>query len=192
VRPDGEDVSDIWLGKSRPRTKPLHWEWLFNVQGPADGYMPPALAIRDGDWKLFTDHRGGSAQLYNIPKDAGEESDVAAMNPEVVKALTAKAIDWVKTLPSSPARDQVAATGKPQERVPKKPAANTPGKPPVDRAAAFQRWDKNRDGKLTFEEYSTGLGKEDAPQRFKKFDTDGDGILTREEFIRAGSPAPEP
>ena len=47
VQPDGEDVSDIWLGQSRPRRKPLHWEWLFRVWG--DEYQPPMLAIRDGD-----------------------------------------------------------------------------------------------------------------------------------------------
>ncbi|MCX7888048.1 MAG: sulfatase-like hydrolase/transferase, partial [Verrucomicrobiae bacterium] len=30
---DGEDVSDIWLGKPRQRQKPLFWEWLFRVWG---------------------------------------------------------------------------------------------------------------------------------------------------------------
>jgi N-acetylgalactosamine-6-sulfatase len=105
LRPDGEDVSDIWLGRSRPRTKPLHWEWLFNVAGgKAGGYMPPMLAVRDGDWKLFVNYDGTGAQLYNIPKDAGEANDLAAQNPDVVKSLTAKALAWAKSLPPSPAR----------------------------------------------------------------------------------------
>ena len=34
------------------------------------------LSIRDGDWKLFVNHNGSSAQLYNIPKDIGEQRDV--------------------------------------------------------------------------------------------------------------------
>ncbi|MFZ9860074.1 MAG: sulfatase [Gemmataceae bacterium] len=104
---DGEDVSDIWMGKTRNRTKPLHWEWLFGVQGAKDRYMPPSLAIRDGDWKLFVNHDGTGAQLFNIPKDSGEENDLAMSNPDVVKTLTQKALEWVKTLPASHARKSV-------------------------------------------------------------------------------------
>jgi N-acetylgalactosamine-6-sulfatase len=116
VQPDGEDASDIWLGQSRPRARPLYWEWLFNVAGGKDGgYLPPALAVRDGDWKLLVDHHGTAAQLYNIPKDIGEEHDVAAEHPEVVKSLTDQALAWLKTLPQSAARENVMQTGRPQD-----------------------------------------------------------------------------
>jgi arylsulfatase A-like enzyme len=104
IQPDGEDVSDIWLGAARSRTKPLHWEWLSSVVGKEDGYMPPRLALRDGDWKLFVNHDGSGAQLYNIPQDIGEEHDLAAQHPDVVKSLTAKALSWSRSLPPSPAR----------------------------------------------------------------------------------------
>jgi N-acetylgalactosamine-6-sulfatase len=115
LQPDGEDVSDIWLGKPRARSKPLYWEWLFPVAGGgADGYLPPALTVRDGDWKLFVNHNGTGAQLYNIPKDAGEEHDVATANPGLVKSLTAKVLAWTKKLPPSLARESVAPTGQPQ------------------------------------------------------------------------------
>jgi N-acetylgalactosamine-6-sulfatase len=155
LRPDGEDVSDIWLGQSRPRTRPLHWEWLFNVAGgTAGGYMPPALAMRDGDWKLLVDHHGAAAQLYNIPKDIGEEHDVAAEHPELVKALTAKALAWMKTLPPSDARESVIQTGRPQDGGNRAKAAKKAGKArqkaaPRDGAAIFQRLDTRRDGLLS-------------------------------------------
>jgi arylsulfatase A-like enzyme len=124
VQPDGEDVSDIWLGRARPRTKPLHWEWLFNVAGGRDGgYLPPSLAVRDGDWKLLVNHDGSRAELYNISQDIGEERDLAAANPERVKTLTAKALAWAKALPPSPARDRIAATGQAQDRRPAAAAA---------------------------------------------------------------------
>jgi N-acetylgalactosamine-6-sulfatase len=193
IQPDGEDVSDIWLGASRPRGRPLHWEWLFNVAGGREGgYMPPMLAVRDGDWKLFVNHNGTGAQLYNIPKDAGEEHDVAAAHSAIVKALTAKAVEWSQSLPPSKARDDFRATGKAREKVskPNKAAAKNPS---LDRAAIFKKWDKNGDGRLVFDEYKAGLGKqEDAEQRFKNFDTNHDGVLSDEEFIRAGKPAPKP
>ena len=191
VQPDGEDVSDIWLGKSRPRAKPLYWEWLFNVAGGADGgYMPPMLTVRDGDWKLFVNHNGSGAQLFNIPRDVSEEHDVASEHPDVVESLTARALAWARSLPPSPARDDATTTGKPQDNGRAKKAANAnPQKPPLDRAAIFKKWDTNHDGKLAFDEYKTGLGdKPDVEQRFKNFDTNHDGALTEEEFVKAGKP----
>jgi N-acetylgalactosamine-6-sulfatase len=200
LQPDGEDVSDIWLGESRPRAKPLHWEWLFNVQGIEDGYMPPMLAVRDGDWKLFVNHNGTRAQLFNIPQDIGEEQDLAAENPDVVKSLTAKALAWARSLPSSPARDAAEKTGQSQDgrgaAKPAKKKAKADGKAnvkasakptPSDRATVFDRWDKNSNGQLSLEEYTAGLAKkENAEQRFKSFDANRDGTLTKEEFIQAG------
>jgi N-acetylgalactosamine-6-sulfatase len=184
VQPDGEDVSDIWLGKSRARTKPLHWEWLFRVQG--ENYTPPMLAMRDGDWKLFVNHRGSDAQLFNIPQDIGEEHDVAAAHSEVVKSLTEKALTWMKSLPPSKARDEVMATGKPQDGG--RPAAtSTPQKPAVDRAAIFKQKDTNHDGNLTLDEYLNRFPDQaEGRRRFPTFDTNQDGKLTEEEFVRAG------
>jgi N-acetylgalactosamine-6-sulfatase len=107
VQPDGEDVSDIWLGHPRTRTKPLFWEWLFDVQG--EDYTPPALAIREGDWKLFVNHDGSDAQLFQIPQDISEEHNVAAAHPGIVRSLSAKVLAWQKSLPPSKARDEAAA-----------------------------------------------------------------------------------
>ena len=189
VQPDGEDVSDIWLGGSRARTRPLHWEWLFNVQGPADGYMPPMLAIRDGDWKLFVNHDGSKAQLYNIPKDIGEERDVASENASTVKALTAKAIAWQQSLPASEARARATATGLPQDngRKPATKGKTTSKTAATDRHVIFKGKDTDRDGKLTLAEYLNRFPDQaEGRRRFPTFDTDHDGILTEEEFVRAG------
>ncbi len=193
---DGEDQSDRWLGrKTAPREKALFWEWLFTVQGPEDGYEPPMLAIREGDWKLFLDHQGGHAQLYQIPGDPGEHTDLAAKEPEIVKRLSDKALDWVKTLPPSPLRDSVAASGipfdargkgKPKKVVaPGPPAA--PGEGATDRKAMFVRKDIDGDGRLTRDEYLQGFpDKTEGRRRFPIFDVNRDGILSEEEFVRMG------
>jgi arylsulfatase A-like enzyme len=98
VRPDGEDVSDILLGGSRARKKPIFWEWRGRVFGdPA--YEPPSLAVRDGDWKLFAVPEGATAELYHIPKDPEERNNLANESPEIVERLKETLLEWKKTLP---------------------------------------------------------------------------------------------
>ena len=63
----------------------------------------------------------------------------------------------------------------------------TAKRPTPDRARAFTRWDTDKDGVLTLEEYRTGLtNPTNAENRFKNFDKDGDGKLTRVEFVTPG------
>ena len=113
---DGEDVSDIWLDKSRPRTKPLFWEWVYNVTGGKKyGYMPSMVSVRDGDWKLFVNHDGSGVELFDVRKDIGEQHNVAAQNPDIVKDLTNHALTWVKSLPQNDARNAATATGEAQD-----------------------------------------------------------------------------
>jgi len=193
LSPDGEDVSDMWFGKPRSRSRPLHWEWLFTVAGGAEGrYMPASLAVRDGDWKLFVNHNGSNAELFNIPDDIGEERNVAAANPETVKLLTARALEWSKSLPPSPVRDRLVETGRPQEKggesqSPKAKDKKSAAITPAQRALIFKKWDTDQDGRLSMQEYKAGIGeKEEAAQRFKYFDADNDGVLTETEFVQAG------
>src|SRR5262249_12892387 len=88
---DGEDVSAVWLGKERERTKPLFWK-VNNVRSD--------VAVRDGQWKLFVPTRkAGEVELYDLSVDWPESKNVAAQHPEVVKALGARVEKWKATLP---------------------------------------------------------------------------------------------
>jgi len=98
---DGEDVSDILAGRSRPRTKPLMWEWRFNVLGEVVN-RSPMLAIREGDWKLLVNPDGSRKELYDIPRDRMQVKDVADRHPEIVERLSQKVLAWQKTLPPGP------------------------------------------------------------------------------------------
>ena len=98
IQPDGEDVSDILRGNRRPRRGPLFWEWRAGVVGNK-AYRPPALAIRNGKWKLYANPDGTRKELYDIPKDPEERTNLADQNPKVVTTLMGKLLEWKKTLP---------------------------------------------------------------------------------------------
>lgn len=98
---DGEDVSDILLGQSRPRKNPLLWEWRFHIFGEPF-HRSPILAIRDGDWKLLLNPDRSRVELYNIPRDPTELNNLAATQPDRVAALAAKVLNWQATLPKGP------------------------------------------------------------------------------------------
>lgn len=98
---DGDDQSDVLLGASRDRRRPLFWEWRFNVAGYAHN-RSPILSMREGDWKLLFNPDGSRAELYRIPEDPMELNNRAPMEADRVRAMMAKALAWQKTLPAGP------------------------------------------------------------------------------------------
>jgi N-acetylgalactosamine-6-sulfatase len=87
---DGQDVSEIWLGKEQTRTKDLFWK-ISRPRSPS--------AIRRGNWKLYVEFRG-TPELYDLAKDPSEREDVAAKNPAVVAELSAALKKWNDKLPA--------------------------------------------------------------------------------------------
>ncbi len=95
---DGEDRSSVLLGASQARTKPIFWEWRFNIAGHVLN-KSPMLSIRDGNWKLLMNPDRSRVELYNIPADPREMNNLADRRPEVVARLSQKLLAWQKTLP---------------------------------------------------------------------------------------------
>lgn len=98
---DGEEVSDILSGVSRPRKKPLYWEWRFNVAGYSVN-RSPILSARDGDWKLLMNPDRSRVELYKIPEDAMEMNNLAGQQGEIVKRIEKPLLAWHKSLPPGP------------------------------------------------------------------------------------------
>ncbi|MBI4909102.1 MAG: sulfatase-like hydrolase/transferase, partial [Acidobacteria bacterium] len=99
--PDGEDRSEVLLGASRPRTKPLFWEWRFNIAGHVNN-VSPILSMRDGDWKLMANPDRSRIELYNIPNDPMEVRNVAPENEPIVNRMLPRLLAWQKELPAGP------------------------------------------------------------------------------------------
>lgn len=88
---DGEDISDIWQGADRSRSKPLFWK------SSSIGSTP---AVRHGNWKLHLNRRRGQdVELYYLSVDPSESKNVAKDHPKEVARLAKITRAWVSELP---------------------------------------------------------------------------------------------
>ncbi len=77
------------------RGEPLGREAIFTYfphNPPVPEWLPPAVAVHRGDWKLVRIFHGGENgahrwKLFNLREDLGETNDLAAKEPERVKAM---------------------------------------------------------------------------------------------------------
>ena len=98
---DGENLAPVLLGQSTAsRTAPIFWRRPPD-RDMAYGAGPlPDLAVRDGDWKLLCEYDGSKTELYHLPADPGEATNLAAKHPDVVARLTKAALAWHQSMPA--------------------------------------------------------------------------------------------
>ncbi|MBD0402012.1 arylsulfatase [Flammeovirga sp. EKP202] len=79
---DGISFLPTLLGEDQKQEKHDYFYWEFHERGGS-------RAIRIGDWKIVQNKLKQKAkskiEVYHLPSDPGEENDVAAENPEIVK-----------------------------------------------------------------------------------------------------------
>jgi N-acetylgalactosamine-6-sulfatase len=97
---DGQDMSRALLGIPMKRTKPLMWEYRF---GPWGRHLQksPALAIREGDWKLMMNPDRSRIELYNLKENPCEIDNLAREYPKRVERLSRRLLEWHHTLPGT-------------------------------------------------------------------------------------------
>ncbi|MGC3969877.1 MAG: sulfatase-like hydrolase/transferase [Pirellulales bacterium] len=98
---DGEELTNVLLGKAKQRTKPLYWEWRFNIAGEPF-HRSPILAMRDGKWKLLFNPDNSRVELYDLSTDPTQLNNVAEHNVSLVEAMKSSALAWQKELPTGP------------------------------------------------------------------------------------------
>ena len=96
-RPDGQNMLAAFRGEPIDRTKPIFWEW----HGSRGGANWPRLGVRQGPWKMLTTFDRERIELYNIPQDREEASNLAQQRPEIARKLADMAFAWKATLPEA-------------------------------------------------------------------------------------------
>ena len=88
---DGVSLVPVLQGKEM-KERALFWHYPhYGNQGGA-----PAAAIRRGEYKLIEWFEGDRVELFNVVADLGEQQDLAAQQPELVKKLRDELHAWQK------------------------------------------------------------------------------------------------
>ena len=143
-------------------------------KGPVIGRAIRTERHRLVEWKKIGEPAAtAELELYDYEADPLERKNFAATQPEVVAKLQAM---LARHPEAKPQISNAAPAPKPAD-----------AKPKQDRNAMFDSRDKNKDGKLSREEFLANQPDPDqASARFPQFDTNNDGVLSREEFVTSG------
>lgn len=158
--------------------------------------LKPQSALIRGNYKLLLDMDSGRSALYDLNKDISEESDLSDTLPEIKSELV-KLMDRrlseadAQMMTPNPDYDPDAVATSAGPRTAQGGAGATGAgnvaqgrSGPLGPDAFMERFDKNRDGKVTRDEF-------DGPApRWQRLDTDGDGVVRKQDVptTPAGGP----
>ncbi|MEM6692690.1 MAG: sulfatase-like hydrolase/transferase, partial [Planctomycetota bacterium] len=93
---DGESLEEAWLGQPVERKRPLFWEYGVHgsIKPGTAAHVSPALAMRDGDWKLLCDPDGSKLKLFNLRNDISESDDLAQKRSDIVSRMKPELLSW--------------------------------------------------------------------------------------------------
>ncbi len=159
-------------------------EWVYNQ-------LAAMWYVRDAKWKL-----NEKGELFDMSNAPFTEKLVTGDHP----ARTKLAAVLAKLNPAGGIPDSGDGTGRHANKEKKKSEMKpkTPETPPAttmsaeeqERAAKFDKLDKDKAGKLTREYYTTHQSDAAAAgERFDKYDSDKDGFVNRDEYIFKGKKA---
>ena len=156
-RGDGENLLAAFEGKPVPRSGPIFWDWQGKSAEP-DWW--PRLAVREGDWKLAMTADGARVELHRLTEDRAEAKDVAKEHPDIVARLKKLALAWKATLPAKPNPECLSTQPSSVKPTKSETAPKDSAVTPKVRAKSFDRWDTNKDGILTLDEYKAAPRRE--------------------------------
>lgn len=92
--PAGVPLDGIDLRPAFSRGTTINRDHFHHLPGYV-GVQGPASSIRDGRWKLYYEYADNSFELYDLVRDIGETTDLAAQQPGLVHHLGRKLLAWL-------------------------------------------------------------------------------------------------
>lgn len=99
---DGVDMSAAFRGESPNRAQPLFWEYGRDpsyLRPGLESDRSPALAVRDGDWKLLMNTDGSGVELYDFSDGFDETRNLAEQRPGIASRLRESLLRWWQSIP---------------------------------------------------------------------------------------------
>ncbi len=88
---DGMSLVPVLKGGTLP-PRPLYWHYPhYGNQGGE-----PSSIVREGEWKLIHYYEDGRDELYNLKTDPIEQTDLAARQPQRVRAMADQLTHWLR------------------------------------------------------------------------------------------------
>ena len=97
---DGQDMSQVFSGKSVQRDRPLFWDWTGSQKGYTSN-KSPGLALRSGKWKFLMNPDGSRQELYDFAVDPQcmEFDNLADRHPDEVKHFSKMLREFKASIP---------------------------------------------------------------------------------------------
>ena len=99
---DGVDMSRAFRGEEPLREQPIFWEYGRDpsyLRPGLESDRSPALAVRDGHWKLLMEPDGRRLELYDFSAGFGETDNVAERHAAVAARLKSALTAWWSSIP---------------------------------------------------------------------------------------------
>jgi len=96
---DGVNLMPLLTQSGTIKERAIYWHFPIYLQGNNDSHdkffrTRPGTAMRMGKWKLHEYFENGTIELYDLSKDVGERSNIAAQMPEKTQELHAMMKEW--------------------------------------------------------------------------------------------------
>jgi arylsulfatase A-like enzyme len=97
---DGESLVPVWKSPTASLKRDAIFQHFPGYLGAGKEYWrtTPVTLIQQGNWKLLEFLEDGHLELYNLKEDIGESKNLAAEQPEKVKALHGRLVAWRESI----------------------------------------------------------------------------------------------
>jgi N-acetylgalactosamine-6-sulfatase len=111
---DGQDMSQVFSGKSVQRDRPLLWDWTATQSGYTSN-KSPGLGLRSGKWKFLMNPDGSRQELYDFEADPQcmELDNLADRYPDEVKRFSKIVREFKASIPQGVPQEDAGSNAYP-------------------------------------------------------------------------------